>query len=134
MNLTYLEEYKTKVGVASGLEASILEDARYVIEILQKNNIDFVVEDKLSEILKDIVGKPVRKMDVDILILIGSDRYLLKQLLEIGRLDTPILPLSSKGQPDFLFEISATSFDGVIEDLQDDKSLPSSWHPCPDVR
>lgn len=121
MNLTYLEEYKTKVGVASGLEASILEDARYVIEILQKNNIDFVVEDKLSEILKDIVGKPVRKMDVDILILIGSDRYLLKQLLEIGRLDTPILPLSSKGQPDFLFEISATSFDGVIEDLQDDK-------------
>jgi NAD+ kinase len=121
VNLTYLEEYKTKVGVASGLEASILEDTRYVIESLQKNSIDFVVDDKLSEYLKDIAGKPVRKMDVDILILIGSDRYLLKQLLEIGRLDTPILPLSSKGQPDFLFEISATSFDGVIEDLQDDK-------------
>ncbi|MFW9806140.1 MAG: hypothetical protein ACFFFK_05375, partial [Candidatus Thorarchaeota archaeon] len=71
--------------------------------------------------IKGINGKPIRKMDVDILILIGSDRFLLKKLLEIGHSETPILPLSSMGQPDFLFEIAASNFDGIINDLQESK-------------
>ena len=116
------EDHKTRVGVASGMEASMLEDARYVVDILKKNGTEFVVEDKLSETLKGIDGVSLRKMDVDVLTIIGSDKFLLKKLLELGQTEIPILPLASKGQPDFLFEISATNIDGIIGDL-----LESNW-------
>ena len=117
-----LEEQNTRIGVASGNEASMLEDAKHVVDVLKKNSTDFVVDDKLSESLKGVDGVPIKKIDSDVLIIVGSDRYLLKKLLQIRQTDTPILPLSSKGQPDFLFEISATNFDGIIGDL-----LEGNW-------
>jgi NAD+ kinase len=116
------EDYKTRVGVTSGLEASMLEDARYVVDILKKNGTEFIVEDKLSEFLKGVDGVPIRRMNVDVLAVVGSDRFLLRKLLELRQSETPILPLASKGQPDFLFEISATNFDGIFEDL-----LNNNW-------
>ena len=97
----------------------MLEDARYVVDILKKNDVDFLVEDKLSDSLKGIDGVPIRKMDVDVLAIVGSDRFLLKKLMDLGKTELSILPLASKGQPDFLFEISATNFDGIIGDLLD---------------
>ncbi|MHA2058597.1 MAG: hypothetical protein ACW979_13310, partial [Candidatus Thorarchaeota archaeon] len=113
------EEHNTRVGVASGMEASMLEDAKYVVDILKKNDVDFVAEDNFADSVKGVDGVPIRKMDTDVLIIVGSDKYLLKKLLELRQTETPILPLSSKGQPDFLFEISATNFDGIIGDLLD---------------
>ncbi|MHA2080586.1 MAG: NAD(+)/NADH kinase [Candidatus Thorarchaeota archaeon] len=101
------------------MEASMLEDAKYVVDILKKNDVDFVVEDNFADSVKGVDGVPIRKMDTDVLIIVGSDKYLLKKLLELRQTETPILPLSSKGQPDFLFEISATNFDGIIGDLLD---------------
>ena len=111
-----------KIGVASGFEASMIEDARYVVDVLKKSDVEFVIEDKLSESLRGFKADPIRKMDVDILVIVGSDRFLLSKLLEIKQIDIPILPLASKGQPDFLFEISATNFDGIIVDL-----LEENW-------
>lgn len=102
------------------MEASMLEEARHVVDILKKNGADFVLEDKLADSVKGIEGVPIRKIDADVMIIVGSDRYLLKKLLELRQTDTPILPLASKGQPDFLFEISATSFDRIIGDLLED--------------
>ncbi|MFW9871216.1 MAG: sugar kinase [Candidatus Thorarchaeota archaeon] len=78
-----------------------------------------MLEDKLATILKDSSGTNIRKMDVDLIAIIGSDRILLRKLLELGKRDVPILPLASKGQPDFLFEISSSSIDYVISDLLD---------------
>ncbi|MFX1605070.1 MAG: hypothetical protein ACFFDD_04120 [Promethearchaeota archaeon] len=100
----------------------MLEDARYVVDILKKSGAEFVVEDRLSESLKGIDGVPIRKMNVDVLAIVGSDRFLLRKLMDLGQSTIPILPLASKGQPDFLFEISATNFDGVIGDL-----LNNNW-------
>lgn len=97
----------------------MIDDARYVIDILTKNGVDFVIEDKLSASLKAMEGLPIKRMNVDVLIIVGSDRYLLRKLLELKQTDFPILPLASKGQPDYLFEISTTSFDGVVGDLLD---------------
>ncbi len=97
----------------------MLEDAKYVLDILEKSGVDLLVEDKLSGVHKDNNCVPIRKMDVDILIIVGSDRVLLRKLLELKQTDIPVLPLASKGQPDFLFEISATNFDGIVGDLLD---------------
>ncbi len=114
--------YKTRVGVAAGTESSMLEDAKYVLDILEKSGVDLMVEDTLSGFHKKDNFSPIRKMDVDVLIIVGSDRVLLRKLLELRQTDIPLLPLASKGQPDFLFEISATNFDGIIGDL-----LENNW-------
>lgn len=100
----------------------MLEDAKYVLDILEKSGVDLMVEDKLSGVHKEDKCVPIRKMDVDILIIVGSDRVLLRKLLELRQTDIPLLPLASKGQPDFLFEISATNFDGIVGDL-----LENNW-------
>lgn len=97
----------------------MIEDARNVVSILKKSDIDFVVEDKLADSLRGVDGVPFRRMKVDVLAIIGSDRLLLRKLIELGDTEIPILPLSSKGQPDFLFEISATNFGAIIGDLLD---------------
>jgi NAD+ kinase len=106
----------TRIGVISGQEAGMLEDARSVIETLKNSKADFVVDEKIAETL-GTKGSSPRKMDVDVLAIVGSDRFLLKTLLELGQDDIPILPIASKGQPDFLFDVLVTNFDSVIEDL-----------------
>lgn len=67
-------------------------------------------------------GVPAKKMDVDVLTVIGSDRFLLKSLLELGNINIPILPIASMGQPDFLFDVLVTNFETIIDDL-----IASRW-------
>ncbi|MDH4215071.1 MAG: hypothetical protein OEV85_14235 [Candidatus Thorarchaeota archaeon] len=105
-----------RIGVVSGQEAGMLEDARSVVETLKNSKADFIVDEKLAETL-GLKGISPRRMDVDILAIVGSDRFLLKTLLELGQMDTPILPIASKGQPDFLFDVLVTNFASVIDDL-----------------
>ena len=66
-------------------------------------------------------GVQLDEMDIDILGIVGSDRLLLRTLLELGNRTVPILPISSKGQPDFLFDVTVSSFPTIIEDLLDKK-------------
>jgi len=110
------EEMMTRIGVMSGQEAGMLEDARSVIETLKNSKADFILDEKLAEIL-GMKGIVPRKMDVDVLAIVGSDRFLLKTLLELGQMDIPLLPIASKGQPDFLFDVLVTNFASVIDDL-----------------
>ena len=115
------EESMTKIGVVSGPEAGMIEDTRNVIAILKESGAEYVIDEKLAESLK-LKGVPAKRMDVDVLAVIGSDRFLLRTLLNLGHSDTPILPIASMGQPDFLFDVLVTNFDSVIDDL-----LASRW-------
>ena len=106
----------TKIGLVSGQEAGMLEDTRSLIDILKHYKADYVLEEKLADNLKKI-GVSIKKMDVDIIAIVGSDRFLLKSLLDLGHTDTPILPIASMGQPDFLFDVMVSNFEYVVEDL-----------------
>ena len=94
----------------------MLEDTRGLLDILKQMKADYTVEQKLADSLKR-KGVPLKKMDVDVFVIIGSDRFLLKSLLDLGHSDIPILPVASMGQPDFLFDVMISNFDSVIEDL-----------------
>jgi NAD+ kinase len=118
-----MEEAVTRIGVVSGQEAGMLEDARIVVSILESNKVDYIVDEKLADSF-GVKGVAARKMDVDVLAIIGSDRYLLMTLLELGQMDIPILPIASKGQPDFLFDVIVTNFDSVIDDLLEKRWIP----------
>jgi len=115
-----MEEKRTKIGVISGHEAGMLEDTRQILDILRHSKADYVVEQKLADILK-IKGVHLKKMDADVLAIIGSDKFLLKSLLDLGHTDIPILPIASMGQPDFLFDVMVSNFDSVIDDLLNGK-------------
>ncbi|TFG30924.1 winged helix-turn-helix transcriptional regulator [Candidatus Thorarchaeota archaeon] len=110
-----------KIGVVSGPESGMVEDSRNVINILKESGVDFVLEEKLAESFK-AKGIPLKKMDVDVLAIIGSDRFLLRSLLDLGHTNAPILPIASMGQPDFLFDVLVTNFEAVVDDL-----IASRW-------
>ena len=78
------------------------------------------IEQKLADNLKK-KGVPFKKMDVDVFAIIGSDRFLLKSLLDLGHSNVPVLPIASMGQPDFLFDVMVSNFDYVIDDLLNGK-------------
>ncbi len=105
-----------KIGLISGHEAGMLEDTRNLLDILNQQKADYIIEQKLADSLKR-KGVSLKKMDVDVLIIVGSDRFLLKTLLDLGHTDIPILPIASMGQPDFLFDVMISNFNSVIDDL-----------------
>ncbi|MHA1864381.1 MAG: hypothetical protein ACTSWA_11485 [Candidatus Thorarchaeota archaeon] len=98
----------------------MLEDTRQILDILSHSKADYVIEQKLADNLKK-KGVPLKKMDVEVLTIIGSDKFLLKSLLDLGHTDIPILPIASMGQPDFLFDVIVSNFDSVIDDLLNGK-------------
>jgi len=98
----------------------MLEDTRQILDILSHSKADYVIEQKLADNLKK-KGVPLKKMDVEVLAIIGSDKFLLKSLLDLGHTDIPILPIASMGQPDFLFDVIVSNFDSVIDDLLNGK-------------
>lgn len=109
-----------KIGLISGQEAGMLEDTKSVIDILKHYKADYVLEEKLAANL-NMKGVPLKKLDVDLLAIVGSDRVLLKSLLDLGHSDTPLLPIASMGQPDFLFDVMVSNFELVVEDLLSEK-------------
>jgi len=98
----------------------MLEDTRKILSVLRGKGSEIVLEKNIASSLKK-EGVPLRRLDVDIIAVIGSDSLLLKTLQEVGKSQTPILPIASKGQPDFLFDVSASEFDTIVNDLLEEK-------------
>ncbi len=84
--------------------------------MLKETNAQVLLEQKTADALKK-TGQPLKKMDVDIIAVIGSDRSLLATLLQLGPTEIPVLPISSKGQPNFLFDVAVANFDATVSDL-----------------
>ncbi len=102
--------------MAAGPEPPMVEDARELIRLLVDAGVDVMVEETLAPAVQR-PGVPLKRMSVDLLILVGSDTTLLTTLLKIGKRETPILPVASHGQPDFLFDVTVTGFQEILEDV-----------------
>jgi NAD+ kinase len=94
----------------------MIEDTREIMRVLQSSDVDIRVEEKTGKALKR-KGIPIKKLDSDLIVIIGSDKSLLNSLIQLGGSTVPILPVSSKGQPDFLFDVTASTFEDVVPDL-----------------
>ncbi|MHA2083985.1 MAG: hypothetical protein ACXABD_09540 [Candidatus Thorarchaeota archaeon] len=101
-----MEATSTKIGLLSGLEVGMIQDAKQVISILESNGVSIELEEKLAKAL-GASGKPLRRMESDVIAIVGSDGVLLKSLLSMTTIPVPILPIASRGQPDFLFDVPA---------------------------
>ncbi|TXT55279.1 MAG: NAD kinase [Candidatus Thorarchaeota archaeon] len=105
-----------KIFVTSDSESSVLDDAKQILKILEDSGADVNIDEDISQFL-DRQGTPLKKVKANLLIVIGSDKTLLNTLLKLGDKEIPILPVASKGQPDFLFDITISDFDQIMEDI-----------------
>ncbi|MEM2143631.1 MAG: MarR family transcriptional regulator [Candidatus Thorarchaeota archaeon] len=105
-----------KVGVVSGHEAGMIEDAVRIAIPLRERGVDVVLDEFIGQ-ERGESGEPLEHMDVDLLLVVGSDRTLLYTLLRLGSREVPILPVASRGQPDFLFDVTADNFSSVADDI-----------------
>jgi len=92
------------------------EDADAIVGLLGNSSFDILVSESVSSISK-AKGRDLKRHDLDVLVVVGSDRTLLNTLLSIGEDSIPILPVASRGHPGFLFDVSATGFEQVVNDL-----------------
>jgi NAD+ kinase len=105
-----------RLGVVAGSEASMIEDAKEVVSILNESGVETIVEESLAGSF-NTRGEKLEEIEGDLLVVIGSDRTLLNTLLKLGHKEIPVLPVSSKGQPDFLFDVPAANFESTVTDL-----------------
>ncbi len=106
------------MGIVSGPEATVVEDARTAIATFEAAGVEVALEQRLAATLGR-EGAQLEDLDADIIAVVGSDRCLLDTLIRLGDRETPVLPVSSKGQPDFLFDVTVTALDTVVGDLMD---------------
>ena len=69
-----------RVGVISGTEVSFIEDVKKIYKALKAAGAEVQVEAKLADTIRK-KGVPLKKLDVDTVVVIGSDRTLLETLL-----------------------------------------------------
>ncbi|MDF1540256.1 MAG: winged helix-turn-helix transcriptional regulator [Candidatus Thorarchaeota archaeon] len=92
------------------------EDADAIVGLLGNSSFEILINDSVNSISK-AKGRDLKRLDLDVLVVVGSDRTLLNTLLSIGEESIPILPVASRGHPSFLFDVSATGFEQVVIDL-----------------
>ncbi len=94
----------------------MIQDAKSVLYLLNQEGADVILEYALAEALGSS-GTQLDEIDADILAIVGSDRTVLNTLLKMGDSPIPILPISSRGQPDFFFDVTTGNFELAVEDL-----------------
>ena len=108
--------FDTKIGIISGTSSTMTEDADAIEGLLGNSNFEVVFKDSLNSTSK-IKGRDLKRLDLETLVVVGSDRTLLNTLLSIGEASIPILPVASRGHPGFLFDVTATGFEQIVDDL-----------------
>ncbi|MFW9908497.1 MAG: sugar kinase [Candidatus Thorarchaeota archaeon] len=92
------------------------EDADAIVKLLGNNSFEIVFQDTLNAISRP-KGRDYKKEEPDVLVVVGSDRTLLNTLLSMADVSIPIFPVASRGHPGFLFDVTVTGFEQIVDDL-----------------
>ncbi len=107
-----------KVSIVSGTASTMVEDAEAIAHLLDNGSFELLQRNTLNAASRT-KGKEIKKPDPDIVIVIGSDRTLLNTLLSMGECSIPVLPVASRGYPGFLFDVTTSDFEQVVDDLRE---------------
>ncbi|MFW9979567.1 MAG: NAD(+)/NADH kinase [Candidatus Thorarchaeota archaeon] len=108
------------MSIVSGNTSNMVEDADAIADLLNNGNFEIVQRDTINASSKT-KGRDIYKSDPDILIVVGSDRTLLNALLSMGEESIPTLPVASRGHPGFLFDVTSSDFEQVLDDLSENR-------------
>jgi len=104
-----------RIGLISSPDEISVDDLRYILRVLNSLKIDVLIEDSISKLV-GVEGKSLREIaDVNYVLIIGSDRTILRTLLYIGDKSIPMISLSGRGVKSFLAVASIDDFTHIIK-------------------
>src|SRR6267143_5535604 len=88
----------------------ILTEARTIHKVIEQHGLRFVPDEDLGRSAKIPGGKPVRRMEIELLVTLGGDGTVLKAAKEMVKPKTPILAVNM-GRRGYLTEVEPSAFE-----------------------
>jgi len=105
----------------------ILTEARKIHKIIEQHGFRFVPDEDLGRSAKIPGGKPLRRMEIELLVTLGGDGTVLKAAKEMSRPKTPILAVNM-GRRGYLTEVEPSEFEAAFEKWEKgDYELEEQW-------
>jgi NAD+ kinase len=105
----------------------ILSEARRIHRIIEQHGFKSIPDDELGKLAKLPGSKPLRQMDVDLLVTLGGDGTVLKSANEMPRSKTPIFAVNM-GRRGYLTEVEPSEFEAAFTKWQKgDFDLEEQW-------
>ncbi len=107
-----------RLGITADTTENATSDLLEVIGALEEANAEVVLDTAVARLLgREEEGSSLRKANIDVIIIVGSDRTLLRTLLDLGSREVAVLPVASVDQEGYLFDVHVRNFDLVVSDL-----------------
>jgi NAD+ kinase len=105
----------------------IYSEARKIHKIIEQHGFRSVPDEELGKAAKILGGKPLRRMDIDLLVTLGGDGTVLKAAKEMSKLKTPILAVNM-GRRGYLTEVDPSGFEAAFTKWEKgDYQLEEQW-------
>ncbi len=105
----------------------ILSEARRIDKIIEQYGFRSVPDEDLGRAAKLLGGKPLRRMEIDLLVTLGGDGTVLKAAKEMLKPKTPILAVNM-GRRGYLTEVGPSEFETAFTKWQKgDYELEEQW-------
>ena len=105
----------------------IYSEARKIHKIIEQHGFRSVPDEELGKAAKVLGGKPLRRMDIDLLVTLGGDGTVLKAAKEMSKPKTPILAVNM-GRRGYLTEVDPSGFEAAFTKWEKgDYQLEEQW-------
>src|SRR2546425_9308222 len=105
----------------------ILTEARKIHKIIEQHGFRSVPDEEIGRSAKIAGGKPLRRMEIELLVTLGGDGTVLKAAKEMLKPKTPILAVNM-GRRGYLTEVEPSEFEAAFTKWEkDDYELEQQW-------
>ena len=105
----------------------IYREARRIHEIIEQHGLRSIPDDELGKDAKIQASKPLRQMEIDLLVTIGGDGTVLKAAKDMRKPETPILAVNM-GRRGYLTEVEPSQFEAAFTKWEKgDYELEEQW-------
>src|SRR5437899_12875216 len=105
----------------------ILTEARKIHKIIEQHGFRFVPDEDLGRSAKIPGGKPLSRMEIELLVTLGGDGTVLKAAKEMSKPKTPILAVNM-GRRGYLTEVEPSEFEAAFTKWEKGKyEMEEQW-------
>src|SRR5712692_9324938 len=105
----------------------ILAEARRIHKIVEEHGFRSVPDEDLGRSAKILGGKPLRRMEIELIVTLGGDGTVLKAAKEMLKPKTPILAVNM-GRRGYLTEVEPSEFEAAFTKWEKgDYELEEQW-------
>ncbi len=105
-----------RIGLVCGESEVLEEDIKKICRLFNKLDIRYQLSNTVAK-LAGMKGSTIEDMDVDYLIVVGSDRDVLRTLLKLSDREVPVICISGRRSKGFLAVADIENIPDVIKEL-----------------